>query len=519
MSPTIRAVAFCAGLSAFPAPVVADESHYVDASLDIDGELLSWRFLDLDRDGTDELVVAVRTRTGERELRVHDVGSTRIEPTPRLTVPMLADVLAWSVADVRAEAGAELLLLTRAGIWSYSTTLDGYRDNAAALVREELIYDLPNARALPYWAYVFPGGAGGDLVVVPGRDGFGVWGPGEEGSEEYVPRATFPAQFRGPDEDPAVGPPEDGDTVRVEVEESGPFLREDSMAEAELYSDSRRYAAPALVDLDGDGWHDLVIARERELAIHLGGPAGPGAEPSRVERLPDELVANKDRDVTLRLVHLDEDGRLDLFAAAQDDIDGFENVVHRLYFFRQRDGRLIGEKPDQLLRFEAAVLRAEVADVDGDGRRDLSVRKLELPSMVETVTGLEFDYAYLVFLGERRGFARRPALEHVETYDEDSIAGLAANRELALDCDGDGIADLVELDLQGNIAVRRLKRESSFLRGESWKLEPAPWKRFERGGQIFSLAVRDLNGDRIGDIVSGSESRLTVLLSERGRKR
>ena len=91
---------------------------------------------------------------------------------------------------------------------------------------------------------------------------------------------------------------------------------------------------------------------------------------------------------------------------------------------------------------------------------------------------------------------------------------------LTMDCDGDGLADLVEVDLDGRVGIRRLRRRSSFFGGTSWSLERAHWKRFETGGSIRSLDVRDLNGDGLGDVVSAGERRLTILLSLRpGRRR
>ena len=116
---------------------------------------------------------------------------------------------------------------------------------------------------------------------------------------------------------------------------------------------------------------------------------------------------------------------------------------------------------------------------------------------------------------ERRKAAQRRKASQDGFYDEETIVELVANRNLTMDCDGDGLADLVEVDLDGRVGIRRLRRSSSFFGGTSWSLERSHWKRFETGGSIRSLDVRDLNGDGLGDVVSAGERRLTILLSVR----
>jgi hypothetical protein len=511
------ALALAALSTAAVAQPEADEVYYVDSSLDLDGRLLSFGFVDLRGDGRRDLVLAVRVPAGHRELRVHPLREGRLASEPETTVPVLDDVLAWGVANVRDEPGAELLFLTRGGAWSYSLAHPGYRDNVRRLASAELVYDMPDPRALLRWEYVIPGGER-DLVLLPGRDGVSLFGPSQEGdSDEYVHRSAFGASpvDRG---GRTAGGPREGDGG-VEVSEtrdrSSPFLRDDPAGVAAVLEGSFYYRAPALVDLDGDGFTDFVRATERALVIHLGRPSGPVEAPARIEQLPEDLVSDEDTEVELMLVDVDADGVLDLLAHVAEEADGFENALHRLLLYRGETGRLLRERPDQMLRFEAAMLSVAVTDVDGDGRPDLALRKLELPSLVGTVTGLEFTFGHFVYLGEGRGFARKPALSREETYDEESVVELAANRELVLDCDGDGIADLVEIDLNGDIAIRRVRVESSFLRGEEWVLEAAPWKHFDVDGSIASLRVEDLNGDGLGDIVSAGDERLIVLLSAR----
>ena len=496
------------------------ESFFVDTSLDLSGELLSWHFVDLVGDARLELAVAVLLDTGEREVSVYAQGPDGLEREPLHTLPVLDDVLAWTAADVRTEPGRELVWLTKNGAWSYSLTLEGYRGNVQRLVEAELIYDVADARSLPYYPYVLPREAGLDSILLPERDSYAVWGPSQEAHDgtAFERAAVFAASAWSDVDDESErekrrrgrGP---GGSVSIQFNSlrAGPFVARNLERSSTLLANARRYRAPALVDLDGDGDLDLVRKTEEALLVHIADEGQLSDEPSQAEALVGDLAEDG---ATLRLVDLDGDRDLDLLVHWSEDSEGFENQVHRLLFYLNDGGRLLGEKPSQSMRFEAGALIVQVADVDADGRPDLVLRKLELPSLLGTMTGLEFRFSYLLFLGEKRGFARKPALKSEKVFDEESITEVIANRALRLDCDGDGIADLVEVDVNGYIAVRRLKRESSFFGGTSWSLEAAPWKRFDAGGSIESLAVEDLDGDGLADIVSASDRRLTMLFSK-----
>ena len=225
----------------------------------------------------------------------------------------------------------------------------------------------------------------------------------------------------------------------------------------------------------------------------------------------------------LRFADLDGDGDQDILGRDEVDSDGFENGEISLHVLINDGRRLLPEKPHQILRFEAAEVRVHVTDVDGDGRPDLALRKFELPSFMDAVTGLEFTLTQMLFLGEKKGarpFERKPAMKQAQTFDENTLQEAIKNRVLEMDCDGDGIADLVEIDFKGRIAIRRLKLEDGFFSGPSWSLEETPWLRFDAYGDIGSIEVDDLNGDGLGDIVSKGEDTATILLSRRsGGKR
>jgi len=507
--------------------------RFDDVSLEFEEEILDHRFVDIDGDGQLELCLALRNDGGERELRFLRRGRLGFDPEPMHAIPVLEDVLAYGFADVRDEAGDELLFLTRSGAWSYSLQRSGYRGNIARLVDAELLYDVPDNSALPFWAYVMPH-AGGDLVLLPGRDYFSIWGPCEasDETEEADPGAASYRSLRVFDvQRDAVDGGRNGESgtaietqgdARVELRFAGAggdvFLSA-SEASSSLLRDGKSYGAPAVVDLDGDGDRDMILRRGDSVLIYLAEEGVVPASPTRIEPFPDYL-ANDDLEIALEFVDLDLDGDLDLVGQLTANLEGFENVEIRVLALLNDGERLLPEQANQVLRFEGAYMRVDVAQVDDDGLPDLVIGKFELPSMLETVSGLEFDLTRMIFLstGEAgRPFERKPALRSSQTFDENSVGDAVANRHLVLDCDGDGIPDLVEADLQGRIAIRRLLHEDGFFSGETWELEENPWKRFETRGSLDSLQVRDINGDGLADIISPGGNSLTLFVSARTR--
>jgi len=506
--------------------LLAQESHYVDVSLPVDGQLLAAEFIDVDRDGRDEVVLAVRTPAGARELRIHDFSGTALAREPRRTVRVLEDVIAWTFADVWEEPGRELVLLTRGGAFALDPNVERLRGNIRRLVDTPLLYDVPDPLALPYWAYVLPGGTREPLLL-PDRHGFALYGPGQGAAEPWQRGATWPAALSqvGTDPDDEAGRKREleedrrRNETRFEVtvgEGLMPFLGESSTTT--LASDGRVMRAPALIDIDGDGRLDLLLLIEDKLRVHIGGASGIPAEPTRIEDVPAYLRKG-DQAPSLRLVDLDGDGRLDVLATWTDKLDGFENVEWRVFVLLAQRERLFPSEPNQVLRFEAASVRLDVGFVDGDKRPDLVVRTFTLPSKLALATGLSFEFTHMFYSGARGGFERKPTLRQSRVFDENGVREVVANRRMSIDCSGDGLADLVEVGIDGQIVVKRLRKESGFFSGTKWLLDDAPWKAYPTRGSVLSLDVRDRNGDGLGDIVSRGERGLTVLLSQRGKGR
>ena len=521
------------GLAASPSSIESSLGP-VDVSLEFDGDVLDYQFVDISGDGVRSLCVGLRLDDGRRELRIFESARRGFGPEPRHSISILEDVLAYGFADVRKEPGKELLFITRSGAYSYSLTRQGYRGNIQRLLTEDLIYDVPDSRSLPYWEYTI-NSPGGDLILLPGRDWFSVWGPRGEDSEGAEGESADPySQIArcGADapgfrrkvkevEPEARGVSFSGrGRMRLDMEVPDDDIMLSSDVSLTVLADGRTYPAPALVDLNGDGHRDLVVRVKDQLSIYLWNPEGIPDKPTRVETLPEYLKVTSAQ-VNLEFVHLNSDRHLDILVRVKEDTEGFENAQLRVLALLNDGKRLIPEEPSQVFRFEAGVLRLGVVDINRDGLPDLLVRKFLLPSILETVSGLDFEMTYLAYLGTDKGdrpFERKPSLNQTEMFDEGNFAEAIKRRTVGLDCDGDGTPDLVEVDLKGRIVVRRLRYESSFFSGDAWELDESAWKAFDVRGTILSVDVLDLNDDRIADIVSPGRRSLTMLLSTRGGK-
>ena len=518
----------CAGA---PSVGDGDTAGHVASSLEPEGELLGAELVDLEGDGTYEVCLALRLPDDSRQLALHRLGRHGADPVPFRVVPVLDDALAYGFADVRSEPGRELFFLTEGGAWSYSLEHDGYRGNVRRLVSEPLLYDFPDPAGLDAWRYVLERG-GGDWILLPGDEAYSVWGPAPDGgagdAAEYAPIARFPVDQEGGSsaleelEEHTVQIGSGGIRVTHEAASGETFLN-GADGPADVFLSSRRgYRAPALVDVDGDGARDLVALTPDELVVHWN--AGEGSDgafarrPPRIEARPAYLDHDE---VDLEVVDLDGDGDPDLLARTSDEVDGIGAEQVSVLALLNDGTRLFPERPDQVLRFETNDLTVFATDVDGDGRVDLALRKFELPSFLDMVTDVEFKLTFLLYLGVDgpRPFERKPVLKKAQAVDEAGLVEQLANRAIEMDCDGDGLADVVEIDTEGRVSIRRLVHDRGFFGGSTWSLEDTPWARFQTFGSIESIEVRDLNRDGLGDVISRGPKALSLLLSTPGAGR
>lgn len=517
-------------------PMVAgpasDDVAWIDASVIVDGQVLAAESEDIDGDGRQEITVAVYDRSlSRRELRVWRLTDDgQREQAPFFTVPVLDDVVAWCWADVRDEAGKELVFLSRSGAWSYSTTLDGYRNNIRRLVDVELLYDIPSPESLPHWDYVLSCPEG-DQLLLPELGGYSIWVP-DQGDDANTDGALVRgSQFRV---SPRLVQTTPGDRRRIEISAGGVVVSSGRLGNALVDVEGRghqgplvdagsRLRSPALVDVNGDGRDDLVRLGHEELHIHLATAQGISNAVTITEDFPLYLRGldddGDDTDTDLEFFDMDDDGDVDLLVKLSTDGGSrLESNQQVSFLVLINDGRLLPDQPQQILKFEAATVSPTLTDVDGDGRADLVFDKVTAPSLTEIASpdGLSLTRSVLVFLGNEDGlFERRPALDRPQSFDETSLGDVVTNQIIGADCNGDGIGDLIDVNLAGEVRIHRILKESSFFGGDTWTVDETAWRRFGTQANMEDFSTGDLNGDGLADVLSTQRNRLTLLLSKR----
>ena len=245
------------------------------------------------------------------------------------------------------------------------------------------------------------------------------------------------------------------------------------------------YGGIEVADLDGDGHQDVVIAIHFKAQFVLYGDGKGqfltgGLLPSPDPRLSSRAVVAAD---------FDGDGRQDLAFVAEIDFDlGSSEKIEAAdsvwVLFNTPDGWVLDTDglPKNVI---ADVIRA--ADLDGDGRPELvlSTNTLGIRFLV-----LSYDKAEGWQAAEHRGVLSAAYQYNVEPVGDELFATFVQFRK-------------IEGDTQTRNGI--IRYQTDFGDEEFEMGEPVVWDK-ERGDVFFRLAVGDLDGNGLPDLVAGRKS-------------
>jgi len=368
---------------------------------------------DVDLDGRDDLVLALRDETAARR-RVHvhlqQAGEPRLRGEPSLPPYVVeTDVVAFTYADVLPAKGRELVLLTSERVVAVTRGDDG-----APAYRPLLAHALVWPAADP--EFVLPlaearcdfDGDGRDDLLLPEPDGVRLaLRPGTDAApvrELRLPAWRSRVAAAG-------GPaPLSGDELRLRLQFAGDGEGDDGEVRGPLASRRARTPPGFLVDLDGDGRLDLAAVRNDTLFVGSqdgGSELRPKALPLP---MPGDRLALFDPSFDVQLRDVDGDGRADLLlttSASRND-----EIEVRVDLFATGPGGTWSDKPDSRLRVQPLAAPPRLVDADGDGRLDLVVLTLRTDALRSFTGGAPsaVDAQLTVFAGAGDRFTTPPLL-------------------------------------------------------------------------------------------------------------
>jgi hypothetical protein len=460
--------------------------------LELEGERLASFAADVDGDGRDEWIAAVRRAdaagSSHRVLRVFRFEPAESGASARASDTLLPDdACAIACADALALPGRELLVLDGQGLRVHPLTPMRGAPSAAlqwhpqgrTVIEAPSFFAAADATALLVWPYLRERGRELELLV---------------------PLAFGYARVRGT--------PETG-LRRSQRWDLAATIGARRVWDGSLFTVERELPLPTLADLDGDGEEELVVEGAGDGALWFC--TSDGAR----QRLPLELGASGASAGALqksfrRLVDLDGDARADLLSwVVRGDAEKGFAFETELEIRRSAGGLPPRFEEAKRMRFRGAGTVAALPDLDGDGRCDLVLVRCENPAAA-IVGGLATLRTAIYLAREDGAYPSQPELELSSRLplsalrEEELRAGiLPSAMRFDRDLDGDGTHDLLDLDPRRGVRVLRGALERREHDGRSWTsyrlLEPA-WFAWE-GQASFESDVLTRDGKPVALIV------------------
>lgn len=466
-------------------PAVAADPFFVQI-IEVAERTVVAEIADLDGDGRSDLLQVVFAGIPPNEKRLIRVFYQRAQGTipgvPDLEVPLPGPAAAFDLANLRGDAGVELLLLTPKGVTIVS--FDGLRAGQD-----------PESRGIEIAELRVPGG----LSVGAAED------------ERGLDRLPMVSLDFG--EEPRLLVPGLGETFVLSAEGTlharvrvggranyiiappGPVLAE---SDVQLFFDPSRVFVG---DVDGDGLADIVGSTRHELRVFRGRPDGSySLEPD--EQIWLGLVSEADHirgsgAVRTAVRDIDGDGLLDLLITKSSGSILDANATSSIYLNRAGKWKL--DEPDGEVSIVEALSADQLLDVDADGRLELVQISFPMTvlELIEMFFSRSVDARFKVYaLEEKNGKLRlgeKPRVIKKISIPLDFKTGRPHGFTPTLDFDfnGDGKRDYLSSTDGSALKI--------FLGGEK-----KPYARRD-GEQSLETVGRvregDLNGDGLTDMV------------------
>lgn len=472
---------------------------------------------DVNGDGAKDIIISHYQADLGRELHIyHQKADGSFESTPQ-RIEVKTEIIAVGFADLRPEPGKELLLFASTGVYSLSTTSEGYAGNIKQLLQWDLIATIPDLERVQFIDRLVDIDNDGNIdLLLPGDGVFGYFrGNGAEGFELVSSFSTVNSNLiqsqRNNETDNELSAsisinPEQGLVVELSTKRASPFgdfVEQWGQADIEtrtLLRSEHWMPSVILAHLNSDQLLDIAYLNIGDddlgqLNIHYQqSQSGFGEQP--------DWTGSIDTRGDILLVDMDQDQQMDLLRLTGD---GSEWDAR---FFLNQGGSFNLDAPNQIMRFSGYDVRLNFITLEANSAPVLNVSYYTIP-VVNVIRNASITRTQLLYGSDAREqgqvFNRRPDTRLEESFSATNVRGLSEQMSLDYDVDGDGIKDALYISENGTLAAKKIDSEL--------RIAEIPFWEYISSHSVFEFKVLHLNSDSRPDLLLRHGTTTTLLVT------